>query len=739
MADSRTSRELIMVSNGSVTPTDTFFCPALPKDPVSGRPSLPTVRTNANGLPRPSIGNASTTPVQAPKAAFIPGSRELSPSSRADGSPSSDFVPNDAFIGRLQASKAKMSARPKFATYHKPDLTGSSGNPVSSRASMSGVRTDRASLSSAVGNVDPGLPAVAERHRASPMEVDRSGATAHPLANVSKTSAPSNTSPATRSIIPQNRKEPVRPSVGASGSFRFSMKGTSNVAPSPAVTQHAPAAQKPNAIPAEINRATNQPLPPATRPAESRNAGPASPPRRVSRSPSFEILDQETFQRTTPSKKRKLSTFPPSDVVPSIRPSVLAQAPAANGLSRQEVELLNGIELRAEAVPLDLLESLLEDEDMASTAEEDKNASNGKPMPATTPAVNGHADNSADSTSRFAGLKAPQAANRTNANGRDQGRFMSAVNKAEDAASASSASRSTATSTAVSYLKTASSTSTAKDDKLPRLPILAGNLNSSVPLDANTLESSQSWSRVDDKPPVFKTSLPVGTSLKGKEPVRPQIPFERQASPPLPVVTTADRQELWKKQAMAVNGGILPNDVDSLLHNGQRDADPFVVSRQGENAEAGPSFKHSPVPESAYLHMLPEPRGSEGMTKDFDYRKFNEPLLDCINSLPDHAQNPSHIRVILEAYYSQSTLDRAPAIKIDGGEYDEYPPPEFKYSDEVYYSEKVPKPWLGKGCECIGPCSENSDCFCLKRQEMYFASYITDPIAGPLKGFAHNE
>ena len=127
------------------------------------------------------------------------------------------------------------------------------------------------------------------------------------------------------------------------------------------------------------------------------------------------------------------------------------------------------------------------------------------------------------------------------------------------------------------------------------------------------------------------------------------------------------------------------------------------------------------------------------MTKDFDYRKFNEPLLDCINSLPDHAQNPSHIRVILEAYYSQSTLDRAPAIKIDGGEYDEYPPPEFKYSDEVYYSEKVPKPWLGKGCECIGPCSEDSDCFCLKRQEMYFASYVTDPVAGPLKGFAHNE
>lgn len=603
---------------------------------------------------------------------------------------------------------------------------------------MGGARTDRASPSSA-GNVDSGLPAVAERHRASPMEVDR---TAHPLANVLTTSVPNKPSSATRSIIPQNRKEPSRPSIAASGSPRFTVKGTFNVAPTPAVIQHVPAAQEPNPIPIETHRAANQPHPPVTKPAESRNAGYASPPPRVSRSPSLEMLDQETFHRTTPSKKRKLSTFPASDVATSTRPSVLAQALAVNDLLGQEVELLNGIESRAEAVPLDLLESLLEDEDMTSTAQEDNNASNGKPVPATTNAVNRSSDNSVDSTSRLAEWKAPQAPNRTNADGRDEGRFVSlvdTVNKAADAASASVASQSTAISTAVPYPETASTTSTARDDKLPRSSVSVINLNLSVPLSVNASGSSNSSGKVNGKPTVFKVPLPVGTSLKGKEPVRPQVPFERQASPPMPVVTMADRQELWKKQAMAVNGGTLPKDVDCLLHSNQRNDDPFWVSKQEENAEAGPSFKHAPVPESAYIHMLPEPRSSEGMTQDFDYRKFHEPLLDCINSLPDYAQNPSHIRVILEAYYSQSTLDHAPAIKIDGGEYDEYPPPEFKYSDEVYYSEKVPKPWLGKGCECIGPCSENSDCFCLKRQEMYFASYITDPIAGPLKGFAHNE
>lgn len=731
MADSRTSRELI--TSLCRASTDAFR-PSYPAiDLVSSRPSLPTVRLHPNGSSRPSGDSASTTPTHASKTPSVPGSTEQSPSSRAERRPDAGL------IKRLQASKMKTWPRSQSVSHHKPDLTESSGNPGSMRGSMGNAYTDGGSPSPMVDTVAPPHHSGSDRRRPSPMNVDGNNVAIHHSTHALMTTGPRNTSPATRSIIPQNRKESSRPSI-AIGSSGISNRGTTGFAPAAPIRTNSPATQNANSFTADINRAipTYTQSEPATKIVQSREVGPSSPRPRVSRSPSFEILDQETFaQRTTPSKKRKLTTFPPNDVASSVRSEMPSKTSAAMDLSGQEVELLNGIEEHAEAVPMDLLESLLQDEDMAGTAQEDKIASDRAATP-TTMAATDTARNDAQSTVRLAGWKAPHASSRTDDKDRAHNLLMSLVEAASNAGKAqpsTSISRSTAPPPAVAASKGASTTTIAGDAKHPVSVI---NLNLSVPLNANIPASSQSG-KTSNKAPVFKVPHPVGSNFKGKEPVRPQIPFTREASPEIPVATTTERQALWMKQAQTANVGAMPKDVDSMLHSGHQDDGPFVVGEQDRNAEAGPSFKHPPVPESAHVHMLPEPRGSEGMTKDFDYRKFNEPLLDCINSLPDHAQNPSHIRVILEAYYSQSTLDRAPAIKIDGGEYDEYPPPEFKYSDEVYYSEKVPKPWLGKGCECVGPCSENSECFCLKRQEMYFASYVTDPFAGPLKGFAHNE
>jgi hypothetical protein len=743
IVDSRSSRKEVFSTRCAFT--DCAISLPVTLDLVANRPPQPTVRLHPNGSSRPSGGSASTTPIQATNATSVSGSLE-SPSSRAQKRQSEDFRDTDLYR-KLQASKKKRGPRP--LGHQKPDSTGSTGNSNSARAATGVTDTDGESPSPMVNTAEPNPnhPVLPERRTIPGMDLDRVATAAQLPPRVSMAYEPRGASPATRTIVPQNRKDLPRPSV-ASHSSVIPNRGTPNAAPTPPVpgTFYVP---KTGPVVAESSRPSfaNGPSQTAPKPAETHKV--VAPPsvKRSERSPSFEILDQETFvQRTTPSKKRKLSTFPPNDTAsPSnlARPVVATTAPAATDLSGQEVELLNGIEEHAEAVPMDLLESLLEDEDMTRTAPESKTASDRATAPVATTSANVSAQSGADSAGRTGARKAPQISGWTDLTSQVQkhpGSLAEAMrgvaNGSVNAQSLSSASRATATAAAVAPSKTASITAAALGEKYPASVI---NLNVNVPPNTHTPAVSQSSGKMNGKAPIFKVPHPVDTSLKGKEPVRPRVPFERKASPPIPLATTADRQELWKKQALTSNAGAMPKDVDSVLHNGHKDDDPFVVGKQGQNAEAGPSFKHPPVPESAHIHMLPEPRGSEGMTKDFDYRKFNEPLLDCINSLPDHAQNPSHIRVILEAYYSQSTLDRAPAIKIDGGEYDEYPPPEFKYSDEVYYSEKVPKPWLGKGCECVGPCSENSDCFCLKRQEMYFASYITDPFAGPLKGFAHNE
>lgn len=599
---------------------------------------------------------------------------------------------------------------------------------------------DSPSPASMTGFVDPDLPAISVQ----PMQGVESTAAVMPrtvipslqnAALAGQNLIARTTSVATRTIIPQNRV--------ASPGPRIVIRGTANAVMGdpavPSIRVPPPILAQPPAQPFAQPTAVDIVRGLIATEERISSPGPAVPiiendipsprVRTPSRSPSFEILDQETYiHTTTPGKKRKLGkTFPPQD------------APASD-LSGQEVELLSGIEKNAEAVSSELLASLLEDEEMTGSAGGIDSAPKQAVPPAAPRAAPVTAVNPVQTGTQLAGWTAPrdQAPKPFNS-------LIDAVNLAANAFQATAASAVPSTSSSIVRMKKTS----------------GPGMNSAVASSTSISTASVAVERPSVQAPVFKVPHPVsmtankqtpivrsndsfpGVSVKGKEPVRPEParsrePFERKASPPVPQASTGDRQELWKKQAAELNSGNVPKDVDSMLHGD--DDDPFLALHQVQNAVAGPSFKYPEVTDSAYIHMLPEPRAADPMmSKDFDYRKFNDPLLDCINSLPEHAQNAAHIRVILEAYYSQSSLDRAPAIKIDGGEYDEYPPAEFKYSDEVYYSEKVPKPWLGKGCECVGPCSENSDCFCLKRQEMYFASYVTDPIAGPLKGFAYNE
>lgn len=630
---------------------------------------------------------------------------------------------------------------PQTAPRSRPESNGSSSNVIPSPPAIAGhmdmdVDMDTPSPVSMTGTLDPVVPLVGAPMvgvEATVAAAVRS--TVRDMQNVQgtgQTVAARMSSVATRTIIPQNRVTTPGP--------RTVIRGTANTAgiraaPAPSVTATSNAVQpsvEPTAV--DIVRdliATAERSSPASAVQMIGDDAPSPRARTLSRSPSFEILDQETYIHTnTPAKKRKLA-----NVAGTTMPSQSAPAPDLVG---QEVELLSGIEENAEAVSSELLESLLEDEEMTSSAEATNICAPKQPAPSAAPKAHPvPAINSAQrpSLSGWTALRdqSPKPLNS----------LVDAVNTAARAYQAAAPAATSSTSTFVRVKKSSGSeskstgpagrpVSTTAANRVAQAPVFK------VPHPVNLTAKAKDVSIAQNKDAVL-TSSAKGKEPVRPEPVRPREPFERKASPPVPQASTADRQELWKKQAAQLNGGLVPKDVDSLLHAGDED-DPFLALQQVQNAVAGPSFKHAEVIDETYIHMLPEPRAADSMmSKDFDYRKFSDPLLDCINSLPEHAQNPAHIRVILEAYYSQSSLDRAPAIKIDGGEYDEYPPAEFKYSDEVYYSEKVPKPWLGKGCECVGPCSENSDCFCLKRQEMYFASYVTDPIAGPLKGFAYNE
>jgi hypothetical protein len=129
--------------------------------------------------------------------------------------------------------------------------------------------------------------------------------------------------------------------------------------------------------------------------------------------------------------------------------------------------------------------------------------------------------------------------------------------------------------------------------------------------------------------------------------------------------------------------------------------------------------------------------------------RFRDPLLEEINNMGLALEGTELIRVVMEAYIARACLaEKAPAISINPGgtKRDRYmadaasaaPPAEFVYSNEIFYGPDIGKKQSSKGCGCIGPCRENSNCFCLKRQEKYFASFVYENTTA-MTGFNYDE
>lgn len=116
-------------------------------------------------------------------------------------------------------------------------------------------------------------------------------------------------------------------------------------------------------------------------------------------------------------------------------------------------------------------------------------------------------------------------------------------------------------------------------------------------------------------------------------------------------------------------------------------------------------------------------------------RSFDTRLIDEWNRMsPTMTQNPALHRLIFESYIDECVEGAEPEIKVHNTVDRESIPPhlEFQYSNDMLYHADVPDPELGKGCDCEGGCSEESDsCSCLKRQEAY--NY------GVNRGFAYDK
>lgn len=119
-------------------------------------------------------------------------------------------------------------------------------------------------------------------------------------------------------------------------------------------------------------------------------------------------------------------------------------------------------------------------------------------------------------------------------------------------------------------------------------------------------------------------------------------------------------------------------------------------------------------------------------------RNFDTKLIDDWNRLsPTLTRNPSLHRMIFESYVAECLAADEPEsseIKVINDVDLEAIPPhfEFQYSNQMLYHRDIPDPEMGKGCDCDGPCHENSKgCSCLKRQNLY--NY------GMMKGFAYDK
>lgn len=126
----------------------------------------------------------------------------------------------------------------------------------------------------------------------------------------------------------------------------------------------------------------------------------------------------------------------------------------------------------------------------------------------------------------------------------------------------------------------------------------------------------------------------------------------------------------------------------------------------------------------------PPPDRTSRAVRTFDTRLVNE----WNREYPKMTSNPGLHRLIFESYISECIQGAEPSITVHNDVDAESIPPnfEFQYANNMLYHSSVPEPELGLGCDCEGPCSENSTgCSCLRRQELY--NYDVN------KGFAYTK
>jgi histone-lysine N-methyltransferase SUV39H len=128
-----------------------------------------------------------------------------------------------------------------------------------------------------------------------------------------------------------------------------------------------------------------------------------------------------------------------------------------------------------------------------------------------------------------------------------------------------------------------------------------------------------------------------------------------------------------------------------------------------------------------------DPSAYKESFKQLACRRFGSRVMDELNRQAGLDSSSGVRKVVMEAYISRSTVgERAPPIKIVSASDGDVPPAEFVYSNKMFYAEGVEPEKRIRGCGCIGPCSEDSDCLCLRRQELYY----NDFDGTRMKGFA---
>ena len=224
-------------------------------------------------------------------------------------------------------------------------------------------------------------------------------------------------------------------------------------------------------------------------------------------------------------------------------------------------------------------------------------------------------------------------------------------------------------------------------------------------------------------------------------------------APPVTRAVPADRLKSWEAQLMLHNDTTLSYidarvaELDSRSENGvvagEQDTklpDPSLRTRNALQAVSG-----TPVIPLQSATSPADPDPDMVAFQRLSFERFGDPLLNRLNALAKFAGESDIVRTVMEAYISHacqkekaSDITIAPGIIRKGGSVTRAPPPEFVYSNEVIYMDGVPPRIPSKGCKCIGPCRENSDCFCLKRQEKYFQSFVIEGGPG-YTGFACHE